>query len=399
MVPGTPFHERINELNQTGIWSHWAGYLVAERYQLSEKFEYFAIRNSAGIFDTSPLYKYRIQGRDAERFLAGVLARDIRKCRPGRAQYTMWCDDAGYVIEDGVVFRLSDNEFFVTAAEPNLSYLQDLIGYAQVEIEDVSGQLGALALQGPRSRQILSQLTPDISDLGYFRHTSTKIGNTPVMVSRTGYTGDLGYEMWIPAADAVAVWDHVMEASAGHGVAPFGQVALLMTRIEAGLILIGADFQSSRYGWHEAEKVTPLELSYGWMFKDLASDDRAFIGRRAIERELADQTSRWKMVGVMIDWKDWDRVHNSRGLIAPKDHIPVPWETMLYDEDHAWAGFASSLMYSPMCQRYIGIARVLPHLAAQGTPLQMEVTLHHRYDTVAANVAPLPFFNPERKTA
>ena len=124
---------------------------------MSPKHEYFAVRNSAGFFDTSPLYKYRITGRDAERFLAGVMTRDIRTCRPGRAQYTVWCDDRGFVLEDGVVFRHSATDFLLTAAEPNLGYLSDLIGRLEVTIEDVTDEYGMLAVQGPRSREILAQ--------------------------------------------------------------------------------------------------------------------------------------------------------------------------------------------------------------------------------------------------
>ena len=152
MIKTTPFHERLDQLNTTHRWGHWSGYLSALKYDMSPKHEYFAVRNSAGYFDTSPLYKYRIVGRDAERLLAGVMTRDIRLCRPGRAQYTVWCDDRGFILEDGVVFRHSDNEFLLTAAEPNLGYLSDLVGRLDVAIEDVTDEFGMLAVQGPRSR-------------------------------------------------------------------------------------------------------------------------------------------------------------------------------------------------------------------------------------------------------
>ena len=155
--------------NTTGLWSHWAGYLVAEKYQMSEKFEYFAVRNSVGMFDTSPLYKYLVSGPDAERYLAGVLARDIRKCRPGQAQYTVWCDDRGFVVEDGVVLRLAPDEFMISAARPNLAHLRSLIGYEAVEIDDVSDQWGTLAVQGPAARTVLAPLAPEVTGLGFLR--------------------------------------------------------------------------------------------------------------------------------------------------------------------------------------------------------------------------------------
>jgi aminomethyltransferase len=399
MIRTTPFHPRLEELNQTGLWSHWAGYLTAEKYAMSAKHEYFAVRNSAGLFDTSPLYKYAVRGRDAERFLAGVLARDIRTCRPGNAQYTLWCDDRGFVIEDGVVFRDGDDSFMLTAAEPNLAYLSDLVGRLEVEIEDVSDQYAALAVQGPRSRRILSELAPEVERLRFFELCDAKIAGVPVTVSRTGYTGDLGYEVWVGSGEALSVLDAVLEAGAGHGVRPFGQQALLMTRIEAGLLLIDVDFHSSRYAFTDHDRSTPMELGLGWMFRNLQEQDRAFIGRRAIARALEERSARWKTVGLVVDWRDHDRLFTQAGRIPPKDEMPVQHETMLYDDMGAQAGYATSLMYSPVLQRHIGMARVRPQFGAVGSRVDVELTIDHEYRTVAATVARPPLFNPERKTA
>lgn len=395
----TPFHPRVQAANETGLWSHWAGYLVAEKYQLAEKFEYFAIRNSVGVFDSSPLYKYRITGSDAEKFLAGVLARNIRKCLPGQAQYTIWCDESGFVVEDGVVLRLSGDEFLLTSAQPNLSYLQNLVGFGQVEIEDVTDEVATLAVQGPRSREVLATLAPELKDLRYFHLSEAKIGAASVAISRTGFTGDLGYEVWVDAADAVAVWDAVMEAGRGHGILPFGQIALLMARIEAGLLLLNADFESSRFAWNDEHRSTPIELGLGWMLRDIDNDDRPFIGRKAIRRELADKTSRWKMVGLVVDWRAYDAMYNGAGLVPPKDHTPVTEEFMLYDADYQRVGYATSFMYSPILQRHIALARVRPELAKPGSRVDLEVTVNHRYERVGAEVARLPLFAPERKTA
>ena len=398
MIRTTPFHERVAALNETGLYSHWAGHLVAEKYQMSEKFEYFAVRNAVGLFDTSPLFKYRIVGPDAERFLSGVMARDIRTCRPGRAQYTIWCDDDGYVIEDGVVLRLSEDEFVLTAAEPNLAYLSSLTGRLRVEITDVSLDHAALAVQGPRSRQVLSALMPEVDDLPYFHLTPAKLAGVPVTVSRTGYTGDLGFELWVPADEALTVWDAVSEAGEGHGMIPFGQIALLMARIEAGLLLIDVDFQTSRYAWTAAQRSTPLELGLGWMLKDLEGD-RPFVGRSAIRTEKEEGTSRWRLTGLMVDWQDWDARYTDAGLVPPKDHLPVQEDTMLYDAGGARVGWASSFMYSPMLQRHIALARVRPELASPGSRVELEVTIDHHYETVGAEVTRLPFYNPDRKTA
>lgn len=399
MIRTTPFHPRTSEANQTELWSHWSGYLAADRYQMSDKFEYFAIRNAAGVFDTSPLYKYRVTGPDAERYLSGVMTRDIRKCRPGQAQYTIWCDDQGWVLEDAVILRLSEDEFLITTAEPNFFYFDDLIGRLSAEIEDVSDEFGALALQGPYSREILTQLAPEVNGLGYFHLTSAKLGGAAVTISRTGYTGDLGYEIWVDKDDALRVWDRLFEVASPYGVIPVGQDALLITRIEAGLLLVDVDFHSARFAWNDDQRATPLELGLGWMIRDLDSDDRRFIGRSSIEREIARGSSRWTTTGVVVDWKDWARLHNERGLITPKDHTPEHGGMMIYDDDLQRIGYTPSFVYSPILQQHIGIARIRPQHSEVGDRVGLEVTVDHIYEVVEAHVTRLPFYNPPRKTA
>jgi aminomethyltransferase len=399
MLRQTPFHERVAAANQTSLWSHWAGHLVVDKYQMSEKFEYVAIRNAVGIFDSSPLYKYRIAGPDAERYLSGVLARDVRTCRPGQAQYTIWCDERGFVNEDGVVFRHSSDEFLLTAAEPNLSYLQNLIGYDRVEITDVTYDYGTLAVQGPRSRAVLAQLAPEVERLGCFDHTPAKIGDAAVTISRTGFTGDLGFEVFCAPDDALAVWDAIVEAGTPHGLLPFGQTALLMARIEAGLLLINVDFESSRLAENDEHRSTPLELGLGWMLRGVEDDSRPFIGRRAILRERAEETSRWKMMALVVDWDDYDRKYTKAGMVPPKDHTPVHEDMMVYDDDAKRVGYATSFMYSPVLQQHIALARIRPKYAKPGAEVNLEFTINHRYVQVRAHVARNPLFNPERKTS
>jgi aminomethyltransferase len=399
MPKTTPFYPRLSELNTTGLYGHWSGYLSALRYDHAAKHEYFAIRNAAGYFDTSPLYKYWIRGRDAEQFLAGVMTRDIRLCKPGRAQYTIWSDDRGYVLEDGVVFRHSDNEYFMTTAEPNLGYFSDLIGTLEVTIEDATEAHAVLAVQGPRSREILRKVAPEVDNLAFFEHTPAKIGKSAVNISRTGYTGDLGFEVYVGSDDALAVLDLITEAGQGHGFIPFGEEALLMARIEAGLVLINVEFSSSRFAFTDHDRVTAKELGFGWMLKGIDADDRPFIGRNAIRRELADKTSRWASVGLLIDWQDYNQLYTSAGLIPPKDETPLDYESMLYDDEGNRIGYATSLMYSPMLQRHIAMARVQPAFGAVGSRVNLELTINHEYKTVAADVARLPLFNPPRKTA
>jgi len=307
------------------------------------------------------------------------------------------------VLEDGVLFRYAEDDWLLTAADPNLGYLASLVGRLRVSIEDVSPDYGVLAVQGPRSRQILAQLAPEVSDLPYFGLTPAKIGDAPVTISRTGYTGDLGFEVFVAADDALGVLDRLIQAGDGQGFRAFGEDALLMLRIEAGLALINVEFSSARYAFTDAERFTPKELGFGWMLgKGGANlgEDRPFIGRRALERELRDGTSRWATVGLWVDWQEFEKLHLERGLVVPKDENPVPWESMLYggaDRDER-VGYATSLMYSPMLQRHIGMGRVLPEYAAKGSTVHLEITVDHEYLTVPATTDRLPLYNPARKT-
>ena len=399
MIRTTPFHDRTSAANISGLWEHWSGYLVAQKYQLSEKFEYFAIRNSAGLFDSSPLYKYRIHGPDAEAFLAGVLARDIRSCAVGHGQYTAWLDDRGFVVEDGVIFRTAADDYLLTCAEPNLAYFQALVGRKRVTLEDVSEDSAVLSIQGPQSREVLGSIAPQVCDLPYFGLAAATIADTPITISRTGYTGDLGYELWIPADQALPVWDAVAAASAGQGVVPIGMIALYMARIEAGLLLLDVDFGSSRFAWTDANRSTLIELGLGWMVRDLAADDRAFIGRAAVEQELRDKSSRWKLTGLILDWQDYDRHYDEAGLIPPKDHTPIQDEYYVYDDHGIQLGYATSLMYSPMLQRHIALARVPLDRTKPGSRVKLELPVNHRYEYFDAAVSRLPLYNPDRRTA
>src|SRR3954466_2554154 len=282
MIRTTPFHARLAELNTLGLYTHWQGHLSPLRYTSAPKHEYFAVRNAGGIFDTSPLFKYRIDGPDAESFLSGVLARDIRACAPGRAQYTLWCDDRGFVMEDGVVFRHSATDFLLTAARPNLGWFQGLVGQLRVTLEDVSDAYGVLAVQGPRSRAALSSLMPEAGSLAYFEHAQAKVGPASVVLSRTGFTGDLGFEVTVGADDALQVLDAVLRAGRDHSLRPFGEEALMMLRIEAGLPLIDVEWRNSRLAFTDDQRVTPTELGMGWMLRGLQDTDRAFAGSHPV---------------------------------------------------------------------------------------------------------------------
>lgn len=399
MVATTPFHERLSTLNDQHLYTHWQGHLSALRYSHAPKHEYFAVRNSVGIFDTSPLFKYRVSGPDAERFLGRLLVRNVGILKPGRAAYTLWCDERGYVMEDGVLFRHSDDEFLLTSARPALAWLTGHTDGRKVDILDVSEEFGMLAVQGPRSRVVLGALTDVVNRLGYFDLATDDIAGAEVTVSRTGYTGDLGFELTVPREKCLDVLDAVLAAGQGHGLRPFGEIALNMLRIEAGLPLVDVEWTDSTLAWNDEQRVTPTELGMGWMLKGVREGSRRFVGSEAIRRELEEGTSRWATTGIVLDWQDWNRLHRDAGLFPVKDEIPLSWESWLRDDDGAQIGYATSVMYSPVLQRHIGIARVRPDLATPGTTVHMETTILHSTEVVRAQTSAMPFFNPERKAA
>ena len=378
---------------QGAAWRRWAGYAVASAYELSHEREYYAIRNSAALLDVSPLYKYHVSGRDAARLLDRVVTRNVGAAKVGQVLYTTWCDSDGKVIDDGTVSRLDDQLFRLTAADPNYRWLGDNSRQLDVHIEDVSEKIAAVALQGPTARTILEQATQsDLSSLKYFRLTRSSIRGIPVTITRTGYTGDLGYEVWVDSASAVALWDALIESGTPYGIIPAGMLALDMARIEAGLLLIEVDYFSSRHALIELQKSSPFELSLDWT---VALDKPQFNGRRAIKAEHA-RGAAWKFVGIEVDWTSLQSRFNEVGL-APR--LPTQaWRTSvpLYSGS-TQVGYATSGSWSPLLKRYLALAHVESKHAAPGTSLEIEITVEHRRKRAKATVQSLPFFNPERK--
>lgn len=405
MIKRSPFHPRLVESNETMFWDNWVGYASPTQYQYSTVFEYFSARNAVALFDSSPLFKYRIKGADATRFLSGVLVRDVAKCPVGRAQYTIWCNDAGFVLEDGVLLHVAEDEYWLTAAEPNLKHFSDLVGRQQVEISDISEEYGILAVQGPHSLSVLRQLTKGVAGLRYFGLTETKIAKKSVLVSRTGFTGDLGYEIWVKRDDALAVWDALREAGQGYNLTLMGSRALSMARIEAGLLLIGVDFASARFAWVDAQRETPLELGLGWMLRGLAGGKRPFIGRTAIEHAIHHNTARWQTVGLMLDPAVYETIHNQQGIIAPKADVLYQDTLYVYSDDYnvnansEYVGYVTSLVFSPLLKRHIAIAKIASGMAAAGARVFVEMEVLHRSQYFPAQITRLPFYNPARKTA
>ena len=405
MPQTTPFHERLLLLNETGIWKNWSGYLVAPKYQYSTISEYYAIRNSVAVLDTSPLFKYRIHGPYVGEFLQRFLARDIRNCDVGQAHYTCWCDDAGFVVQDGVILRVDENEFWLTSAEPSLRYLQDAAakhGVSDVEVEDVSTEFGILAVQGPHSLTVLGQLCDGIEKLGYFDVCRCQMNGHEVIVSRTGFTGDLGYEVWCKATAANSVWDAIWKAGQDYNIMPLGTTALKMARVEAGLLLLDVDFHSSRFAWVDAQRETPCELGWRWMLRKLDQDDRQFTGREAIEKQVNEKTERWTTVGLQVDWHSYEAAFTDAGIMPDKAGVYCESTMSIYSrgkKEWDYAGYASSFLYSSLLRKPIAIAKLPLDLAKRGTEVDLEINVIRKPVNVLARVSRMPFFNPERKTS
>ncbi|HVR97943.1 MAG TPA: aminomethyltransferase family protein [Thermoanaerobaculia bacterium] len=390
----TPFHARTQALCSSYRWKDWSGYCAVCSFDTTHEREYFAFRESAGLLDVTPLYKYEVSGPDAQALLARMMVRDMSKLKVGRMAYTCWCDDDGKVVDDGTVARLGDTHFRVTAADPTLHWLQALSRGLDVNLEDSSARLGALALQGPTSRAVLREAgVAGIDALKFFGVIQTTLAGIPVWISRTGYTGDLGYEVWVERGEALAVWDALMVAGQPHGIVPAGLDALDMVRIEAGFILLGVDYYSSQKVILESRKSTPLELGFGWMV-DLERGN--FIGRDAIAAETK-RGSVWQLVGLEVSWEELETLYASFNLppslpaTARRDALPI------YDETGRQVGQATSHTWSPLLKKYLAIASVHRGFEAKGTKLQIEHTVEYERRKVTATVAPLPFFDPERK--
>jgi len=389
MLKTTPFHERTAALCASHAWRRWAGYVVASSYELSHQREYHSIRAAAALFDVSPLYKYAITGKDAARLLDHVVTRNIQQLGVGQVVYTPWCDAQGKVLDDGTVARIGEQSFRMTAAEPNLRWLQDNARGLDVAIEDVSESLAALSLQGPASRAILGGI-----DLKYFRLAETRIASIPVAISRTGYTGDLGYEIWVEKKSALNLWDALIAAGTPHGILPAGMLALDVARLEAGLMLIDVDYVPARKALIEGQTSSPFELDLGWTV-DLKKE--RFVGRDALAAEAA-RDPLWRFAGVEIDWDSLERLYAEVGLATRLP--PQAWRMSVPIYSGAeQAGYATSGGWSPLLKKYIALAHLRAPYFAQGTELEMEITVEHQRKRALARVVKKPFFDPDRKRA
>lgn len=395
MLKTSPFHARTAPLVRAQTWRRWAGHQMASAYDPHPDREYAAIRNAAALIDVSPLYKYRITGKDAARLLDRMITRDMTKLKPGQVYYTPWCDAHGKVIDDGTVTRLDEGSYRLTSADSSLRWLHLNSVGMQVEVEDLSERMGALSIQGPRSREILSEATgTDLTPLKYFRMTLASVRGIPVAVSRTGYTGDLGYEVWVDASQAVNLWDALTEVGDKYGLTPCGVWGMDIARIEAGLIMMDVDYFSSHHALIESRKSTPYEINLGWA---VSPQKGPFNGRRALAEERRHGPA-WGFVGLEIEWDSFEKLFQHHGLPPQISNIAWRASAPVYREGRQ-VGYATSGCWSPLLKKSLALAHLKgPHFEP-GTPVKLEITVEHRREVARATVRKLPFFDPERKKA
>ncbi len=396
MPIGTPFHERTFALCESLNYREWSGYYTVSAYETHHDHEYNAIRNAAALIDISPLFKYRLTGKDAKRLVDRVITRDVRKVAVGQVIYTPWCDEHGKVIDDGTVSRLDENVYRWTAADPSLRWFtQNAVGL-DVAIEDISESIAALALQGPTSGRLLKSIVhdADITNLKYFRVTRATIDGLPVEISRTGYTGDLGYEIWVDADQALHLWDLLIDRGRPFEIKPAGMLALDVARIEAGLLLIDIDFNSSKKALIADRLYSPFEMGLGRL---VSLDKDRFVGQRALQEE-AKRGSAKQIVGLEIDWTEVERRYEAVGLppavspVASRVAVPV-------FAAGKQVGKATSTTWSPVLKKMIALATVQREFAKPGSKIEIEITIEAVRHRVPATVVKTPFYSPKHKTA
>jgi aminomethyltransferase len=386
----TPFHNRARALSQLDSFIPWSGYTTVDVFTNVEQ-EYFAIRNATTLYDLTPMVKYRIAGSAALPFLNRLVTRDLSRLKIGRVAYCVWCNDAGHLIDDGTVFRLSENEYRLCTAERQLDWLlSSAIGFGganevnRLIIEEVTDQIAALAMQGPTSYAVLAAAGfAGVERLKPFEIGTFEVDGVAITVSRTGFTGDLGYELWMDPGHAERVWDLLMESGQTRGIRPIGSKALNIARIEAGFLQPNVDFVSSAHTVLIGRDRSPLELGLEWLV-DFAKP--YFTGRRALVEEKRLGAAR-RLVGLDIEGNK-------------------PAQNALLYSDRAGrkeVGSVTSATWSPTCKRNIALAMIdAPHFQV-GAKLWADIYLNRELvwerRMARARVVEKPFFAPDRRKA
>lgn len=377
----TPFHARLTAVDTLNTWHDWKGYTTPDELYCAEM-EYFAIRNATAVFDITPMTKYRITGPDSLAYLDRLVTRDMTKIRPGRVAYAVWCDDQGQVIDDGTIFHLKEGEYRLCSQERHAAWLQDsAIGF-DVSVEDETPDVAALAVQGPTSYAILSRMGLDgLGELKPFGLTHFDFEGVEMMVSRTGFTGDLGYELWIDPGKAEALWDALFAAGQVTGIRAIGTHALEHARVEAGYLAAFEDFLPANATVRTGRTRSPLELGLEWLVDFKKAN---FNGRRALAEEKRNGST-WRLVKLDIEGNKM--AQHSYIFAGPKLNKNI--------------GFVTSAAWSPVCKQNVAIGSVrVPH-GAVGSNVWVEIyyqrEMHWARMVAKAEVVDKPFWFPKRR--
>lgn len=374
----TPFHPRTAAANRLHNWGAWSGYRTASCYG-DTTMEHTAIRNAASLYDITPMVKYRITGPDAAAYLDRLTIRNVSNMAEMTVHYSAWTDDRGQMMDDGTVFRLGPQDFRLCCQERHLPWLLDSAYGFDVTIRDETADLAALALQGPTSASVLRAAGFAIDALKPFRLTTMPFNGTRLMISRTGFTGDLGYELWIAPDHALALWDHLRAHGALHGLIPVGSDAVMLARTEAGFLTTNLDFIPAQQAVREDRTRSPLELGLGWMIDWKKGH---FTGRRALQAELETESSRWALIGLDVP-----------GNVSAEGAI-------LYHRKKHEVGFVTAACWSPTLKRNIAIAHVqAKHAEARDLWVEIYALRELQYAKLMLPVTltPRPFFAPDRR--
>ena len=375
----TPFHIRTSENCYSNDWYRWGGYKIAKEYTQTE-LEYTSMRNTAGVLDITPMHKYDIKGVDAIKFVDKLVTRNVTEIKSGQVMYIIWCNEDGNVIDDGTVFCFDSNHLRIFCAERNLNWFSDTAIGFNVEVEDVSDTIAALAFQGPLSCKILNLLNvKDIENLKPFYFDNFDLNGCKVTISRTGFSGDLGYEIWCKNEDAISVWDSLFKFNRDYKVLPAGMNALEMVRVEAGFIQPNADFMSAEQALRPNRMRNPFELGMGWLV-DL--NKNYFTGKKNLVN-LKKKTLTKKLVGLDIQ--------------GDKPAIG----SVLYDKNKKEIGIVTAGMWSPSLKSNIAFGYVDKDHMKIGSKVFAEIyhpeELEYKKIWAECSVVKKQFFNPPRR--
>ena len=375
----SPFHSRQKQHNKLREWSRWSDYLSVPAYWC-ESMEYFAGRNACGVFDITPMVKHLVTGPDALPYLNRLMTRDVSKIKPGRVGYSVWCNEQGRVIDDGTIFHLKEGVYRICSQEHQIDwFLTNTLGF-DVNIFEDTHDVAGLALQGPTSCAVLRDMgLAGIKNLTPFGLTYFDFHGTELMVSRTGFTGDLGYELWISPGNAEMLWDRLFEAGELRGIQAMGSDALELLRIEAGFILAGADFLPAAEAVRPTHTRSPFELGLGWL---VSFDKGVFNGRQALLEEKQNG-SRFHLVKLDIDGN------------KPAD------QSFVYTKNKKYAGTVTSAMWSPSAKASIALASLEAPLGKPGEEFEVEIYYQRELKwsrvMAPARVVKDVFWDPPRK--